>query len=106
QRPLSDNGSSGWSNICSNSASSTLTAHSLHDALPIFTSFTDDTGQTVMQTSAVTPKVVDVPPTMAVPTVVDSTNAGAFREGDALAAYTTRTNDDRGPGANGNIAIK
>jgi hypothetical protein len=67
--------------------------------------FTDDTGLTVTRTSAATSKVVDVPPTMAVPTIADSTNAGAFREGDVLTALTTVTTDDGGVGVNGNSAI-
>src|SRR5262249_61273313 len=45
-------------NIGSNSASYALTENDENNYLQVITSFTDDTGQTVTQTSAVTPKVV------------------------------------------------
>jgi len=100
----SANGVSGWSDVGSNSASYTLSENDKNSYLQVITSFTDDTGQTVTQTSAATAEVVDVPPTMAVPTIADSSNAGAFREGDMLTASTTVTTDD-GIGINGNSAI-
>ena len=95
-----------WTNI-SNATSATYTPQETDEGkfIDVVVTSHDVGGTGTTTTSAVTSKVVDVPPTMAVPTIADSTNAGAFREGDVLTASTTVTTDDGGVGVNGNSAI-
>jgi regulation of enolase protein 1 (concanavalin A-like superfamily) len=92
QWQTSANGTSGWTNIASNSTSSTYVLQEANENqfIRVQETFTDDTGQSTTVWSAATSKVVDVAPTLRV------TVSGTAREGQTLTATPTVTSDSDG----------
>ena len=92
QWQTSANGTSGWTNIASNSTSSTYVLQEANENqfIRVQETFTDDTGQSTTVASAATNPVVDVAPTLSV------TVSGTAKEGQTLTATRTVTSDSDG----------